>query len=1160
MDQTKRSRACEHELHRLMQLIEKIPSRDINGTLASEEALIVFEDEIEPNYDMNALTTSALGLPGGKGGADQTLLEKVISILSSLCVEGEELVDEAGHSILPPLLLYGEEEYDGNDDPPPSSSSLPECASLKTISAFVPFLLEISLFLGRVSAVTRSILMQIHAFHSLGSSDLLSAGDRSLNRCWRVLGDLLSVLIQTDEVITSRPLLKQQWNSYAKSMETARHNPSQFGTTESSLRPFIVAMQTIEAQIIAAQSFRNCYEQSFGAIDDDKEFGVRMREIIMEGYEQWERAAAIDVPDKRRLTSLVALCTFHQLHFGGRDKKMVKAIWNSHKKIILYHLVGDLIWSPFSFLLRECPVTIEIADKKAIALVNGALSTLYEQQSDALLEEAFALVGPSKEWAASFRLDTWNNRSRDAAECLRVADVVLKGARLADTQSRLLKTLLNCAGRGEEIVMRRSMMGKVMAVVQSIKLISSTFSSFWPAVIDVSQQACQQWRCHIISALDHGRILLREEGEKGIHSIEALNVAATVLLSSASRARLVVASVALDIANCKKLRSLPEWPQLNSLLSRLETLSRPRRLIARVCDCSFLYFHRHLFRLYFGTLLQDRPPIEEITLTFLSITDCALLAKRAGEAGRKGRHGERKREEKRDGVVRAMQKEIWTAFREEFLSGLCGEIENDLRVLSHRHLKVDERDKTPAEQHAFFTRILKSTTTMRILDRSLSVRDFVEEYLERTFYNLTAVSLHDAHTYTKMAMMAEFRYGLRPLDGRLPHSIINQGLDVVNVMKALNTFTATYNYDLYHNLFVEKRSSSRTLHILSWEHISNSLRMHGMGVVNTSVNLAYQLLRKKLSIVNEFMDDEHVKAMLSGESKYFEENRKQLRKMYPVKRAERLNNAMGELGRVGGEEGETYFDRFRVTITQLGNALGFVRSMKAAADLVVNDALVYDRQEEKEENEEERERSSMDDGTEMVRRLLRENKDQDARNRQYIEKLVSFFRDSFSSSSSFSHLSPFAIVSPALTINYVDHMLSCRERSKRRAPSAPIGGGSSQAPSSSVGGAETKELTYVDDGFVLGMTYLLTVVNCWESFAALNWFRSVLRRVEEERRRLDELSRNAEGGKTSNLKMNQLDCYEKEFKLLSYSFQSARMFFAIDDEEKEEEMKEDDEN
>lgn len=182
---------------------------------------------------------------------------------------------------------------------------------------------------------------------------------------------------------------------------------------------------------------QNCYEQSFGAIDDDKEFAARMKGVIMEAFELWERAAgmwnseivfshvprklrfcrekncraytvhsramtglgiewmversffsAVDVPDKRRLTALVALTTFHQLHFGGKDKKMVKTIWGSHKKvrfpgikmnsqnklqIVVYHLVGDLLWSPCSFLLRELPLTSEVADKKTIAMVNNAL-------------------------------------------------------------------------------------------------------------------------------------------------------------------------------------------------------------------------------------------------------------------------------------------------------------------------------------------------------------------------------------------------------------------------------------------------------------------------------------------------------------------------------------------------------------------------------------------------------------------------------------------------------------------------------------------------------------------------------------------------------------------------------------------------------------------
>lgn len=52
-------------------------------------------------------------------------------------------------------------------------------------------------------------------------------------------------------------------------------------------------------------------------------------------------------------------------------------------------------------------------------------------------------------------------------------------------------------------------------------------------IFDLSNK--RYYRCHIISAIDHGRLVLRDEGEKGIHSVEALNVAATVLLSSGNQ-------------------------------------------------------------------------------------------------------------------------------------------------------------------------------------------------------------------------------------------------------------------------------------------------------------------------------------------------------------------------------------------------------------------------------------------------------------------------------------------------------------------------------------------------------------------------------------------------------------------------------------------------
>lgn len=54
---------------------------------------------------------------------------------------------------------------------------------------------------------------------------------------------------------------------------------------------------------------------------------------------------------------------------------------------------------------------------------------------------------------------------------------------------------------------------------------------------------------------------------------------------------------------------------------------------------------------------------------------------------------------------------------------------------------------------------------------------FVEHYLNKTFYNLTTVALHDWKTYGEMKNMAEQKYGLTLMDTHLP----SQTLEQVNI-------------------------------------------------------------------------------------------------------------------------------------------------------------------------------------------------------------------------------------------------------------------------------------------------------------------------------------------------------------------------------------------
>lgn len=63
-------------------------------------------------------------------------------------------------------------------------------------------------------------------------------------------------------------------------------------------------------------------------------------------------------------------------------------------------------------------------------------------------------------------------------------------------------------------------------------------------------------------------------------------------------------------------------------------------------------------------------------------------------------------------------------------------------------------------------------------------------------------------------------------------------------------------------IFVELASNNKHLNTINIRHIANSIRTHGSGIMNTTVNFTYQFLRKKFFIFSQFLYDEHIKARL----------------------------------------------------------------------------------------------------------------------------------------------------------------------------------------------------------------------------------------------------------------------------------------------------------
>lgn len=58
---------------------------------------------------------------------------------------------------------------------------------------------------------------------------------------------------------------------------------------------------------------------------------------------------------------------------------------------------------------------------------------------------------------------------------------------------------------------------------------------------------------------------------------------------------------------------------------------------------------------------------------------------------------------------------------------------------------------------------------------------------------------------------------------------------MLEIMRNIHIFVSRYKYNLNNQIFVEKTSDNKTLNTINIGHISNSIRTHGIGIMNTTV-------------------------------------------------------------------------------------------------------------------------------------------------------------------------------------------------------------------------------------------------------------------------------------------------------------------------------------
>lgn len=84
--------------------------------------------------------------------------------------------------------------------------------------------------------------------------------------------------------------------------------------------------------------------------------------------------------------------------------------------------------------------------------------------------------------------------------------------------------------------------------------------------------------------------------------------------------------------------------------------------------------------------------------------------------------------------------------------------------------------------------------------------------------------------------LAILQYGLDTVEDSLPMQTLEQGLDVLEIMRNIQIFVGKYLYNLNNQLFIEEKSNNKHLNTISICHVANSIRTHGIGIMNTTVS------------------------------------------------------------------------------------------------------------------------------------------------------------------------------------------------------------------------------------------------------------------------------------------------------------------------------------
>jgi len=1081
---------------------------------------------------------------------------KVLTAFGSIILEVDNLLPNIGttnYESLYPLSIYGEEIGADDEEKINPNSEI-------QISLMLTYFNEILDKIYKLMSTAINLLNQLASLYGTQNNKYYNTSYKfyTFDLPFEYLGKILSFFLAIDTIVSGNEVLRKHWGEYRGLIHQTKSNPGEFNMTEEQRKKLDKLVKKLNAPIFENTCYKQCLNMILEKSGEMSPTGAGINPLnkctvflhhfssyistkIKKIYSNLNKVTESYEP--MELFQYLSLFGFYLRIFGKySDKNILKDVWHVQKRIASIPIVGISSLNIESFLnsfdeyngINGEPSNIEKHVKSEINSFEKQLPYLINNYNVKILSwttKIEAIFYDSK----TFSKNKTSNNKQLIDNATRKAKLIIEGLCMANylrkNISNILETHLYYG-----IQLTQDLIVSLTSGLELIKVVESEFTKLMAPIglnINIINRAL----------LDPIQTCLKKVAEKaqkkykdGKSTNEQLYkdaLSATTIFFSCSQAvqselRLVIEKLCLSTINAKEMLEDNNYDIINENLWMIELINQLSREINRCCDCSFLYLYQNIFPTSFKSIYNDRP--KRLYHFMMAVNDIE-----------KPLYYIKYKENNGIDIINVLRKTTFETFEATFLKKLAKEIEDDLRIQVHS-VFIEGLDSAPFSDTNLNSYL--NIKNFKLFDKIIDVKRYIEEHLNMNFYKLTTINLNNWQTYQQMRVLAKHKYNLNLHEVYLPNQNLEQGKDILEIIRNLPKFTKNYTHNMHSQIFIEMTKDSSYINVIGVQQIINSLYTHGKGIINSIINKAFGYISKTIKGLLIIIFDDYILSMLKDEKIFWDNNKGTIKYNYPLERAMALRQKILNLDE---NKKNNYISKSIQIITQIGNAVALVRCIRTALmdynsqnvnlltsyniddfnNLVQQISLQIDSDPVNANthispNMLNNTQNSLNDTNKIFCDTINALKQTGENELNYLEVLVSAFGGNLTPEK-LPDIDLFAFLLPPLTITFIDTAINARDNLSKK--------------------NKTEENAYFsDDGFMMGVCYILKLFCADKKFESLSWFPSVIQYYNEKKNQRKSDKSSASGVLTLNER--QITSYKEQFELQYFTYTSAAILFS----------------